>query len=227
VGLFSNRRNRIVEKHLRLLIAAGVSDAELPDLYFEAACGYAKDNGGKQYPDSMDSIIFDKVIDGQNYSIFFLKIRRGGGTSVTLTESRPSFEIARENAEEYVRWAAASHIDDLVLDSINTNSTIKRKSITEGKIREFFEFRSTSIPSKCESIDGGAVFFGFVNVRGVGIISVMSAVIGREVIINANASQPLTEEFFSSKRDIVLSLQDEYFEEFKTAILEEYVIPGT
>jgi hypothetical protein len=67
---FTDRRNRLVEGYLSRKARAGVAEAEVAGLYFEAACRYAQDNGGKLCPDMRDSIIFDKVIDGENYSGF-------------------------------------------------------------------------------------------------------------------------------------------------------------
>ncbi len=86
MGFFSDRRNRLVEGYLTRMVKTGATDVGVPDLYFDAACRYAQDNGGKLYPDMRDSIIFDKVIDGQNYSVFFLVGRGGKGTNITLTK---------------------------------------------------------------------------------------------------------------------------------------------
>jgi len=103
MGFFSNRRNRIVESYLESMVRSGTPEADIPNLYFERACRYAQDHGGTLYPDMQDSIIFDKEISGDNYSVFFLVGRGGKGVNITLTKQRHSFEIAKENAEEYAR----------------------------------------------------------------------------------------------------------------------------
>ena len=66
MGFFSNRRDKLVESQIRQMLERGISEADVPNLYFEAACRYAQDHGGTLYPDTSDSIIFDKKIAGEN-----------------------------------------------------------------------------------------------------------------------------------------------------------------
>jgi hypothetical protein len=100
-NFFSNRRAAIVEKHIKAIIASGRTEADASDLYFEAACKYAVDNGGKLYDDMRDSIIFDKIFNGDNYSIFLMRLRSGGGTKITVTKQRSSYERTSQEADEY------------------------------------------------------------------------------------------------------------------------------
>lgn len=102
MGFFSNRRNSIVEGTLMKMVHQGRVTADIPDLYFEAACRYAEDNGGKVYDDTADSVIFDKLIGGENYSIFFMKERRIGGTHIRMTRQPSAFEIMEMEAKECV-----------------------------------------------------------------------------------------------------------------------------
>lgn len=101
MGFFANRRATLVENYLNTMIASRQIDADIPSLSFDTACQYAIDNGGKRYPDTWNEIVFDRVVAGQNYSIFFMK-GRGGGTSVTLTARKSSYDLAKEEAEAFV-----------------------------------------------------------------------------------------------------------------------------
>lgn len=102
MGFFSKRRNAIIEAHLEQMVKSGTSEKDVPGLFFDAACRYGQDNGGKLYDDMRDSIIFDKVLGGNNHSVFFLVGRGGKGTNITLTKRRSSLDLAREEAEAFV-----------------------------------------------------------------------------------------------------------------------------
>lgn len=79
-----SRRNNVVEKHLIKMAESGKSETTIPNLYFEAACAYAKDHGGKLYEDTQDAISATITLRGKFYSVTFLKDRQLGGTYVTL-----------------------------------------------------------------------------------------------------------------------------------------------
>lgn len=96
------RRNRIIEGYLQQMADSGTSELDVPSLYFEAACRYAQDHGGVLYEDMRNSIIFDKVINGRNYSVFFHVGRNGNGTNISVTQRRSSLEIAEEEADAFV-----------------------------------------------------------------------------------------------------------------------------
>ncbi|WP_165694149.1 hypothetical protein [Teichococcus deserti] len=96
-GFFSSRRNRIIDSYLLAMIRSGKQEIDVPELYFEAACRYALDNGGKLYDDMRDSIIFDKVFHGENYSIFFHIGRRGKGTNITINKQPSAYDIVHED----------------------------------------------------------------------------------------------------------------------------------
>lgn len=87
--------DRNVEKYLTSMLATHQTDADFPNLVFDAARVYAQNNGGTSYADMKDSIGCDKEFGGRNYWVFFMRARNGRGTSVTLTQ-QPS---ARERME--------------------------------------------------------------------------------------------------------------------------------
>ena len=46
-----------------------------------------------------DSIVFDSIINGENYSVFFMAGRGGRGVDVTLTKRRSASELVSEHAD--------------------------------------------------------------------------------------------------------------------------------
>lgn len=99
MGLLDRMIGRNVEKYLSSMLATGQTDAEFSNLVFDAARVYAQNNGAKYYPDMQDSIGFDKEFKGKNYNVFFMKVRGGRGTSITLKQ-QPS---ARDRMEAEIR----------------------------------------------------------------------------------------------------------------------------
>ena len=200
-GLFAARRNRIVGSYLENMVRSGVLEDDAPDLYFEAACRYAKDHGGKLYDDTRDSIIFDKEILGQNYSVFFLVGRGGKGVNITLTRRRPSAEIAREEAEEFVRRANASvgqggrprgyeTVRQRVVESLETRKVARFMPATAEEIQGFFETCATNVRSKFETNRVGVICLGILDVPGAGILIVFGALMRGEGIIHTLGRLP-------------------------------------
>jgi hypothetical protein len=235
MGFFSNRRNRIVESYLDSRVRSGTLDADIPNLYFAGACRYAQDHGGTLYPDMQDSIIFDKEIGGDNYSVFFLVGRGGKGVNITLTKQRHSFEIAKENADEYVRRGAEKRepqpsravqaIRERVLEGFSTGKVVRFRPAVKQDIEDFFEHYATTIPSKCETDEVWCVRLGMVDAPGVGISLVFAALMMDEALISVRslpAAPGVSQmETLSAKRDEIQEFQEESFPEFMAMIRAE------
>lgn len=236
-GLFAARRNKIVGSYLEKMVRSGVLEADVPDLYFDAACRYAQDHGGKLYDDMRDSIIFDKEILGQNYSVFFLVGRGGRGVNITLTRRRPSAEIAREEAEEFVRRANASvsqggrppgyeTVRQRVLESLETRKVVRFMPATAEEIQGFFEACATNVRSKLETNRAGVICLGILDVPGAGILIVFGAIMRDEGIIHTVGRLPTKPG--EDPKDVLLEKQldlqefvDEQFKVYREGIESE------
>jgi hypothetical protein len=236
-GLFAARRNKIVGSYLENMVRSGVLEADVPDLYFEAACRYAQDHGGKLYDDMRDSIIFDKELFGQNYSVFFHVGRGRKGVNITLTRRRPSAEIASEEAEEFVRQANASvdqsgrppsyeRVRQCVLESLETRKVVRFMPATAEEIQGFFETCATSIRSKFETNRVGVIYLGILDVPGAGILIVFGALMRREGIIHTLGRLPTKPgedpaNVLLEKRLELQEFMDEHFEVYRKSIEDE------
>lgn len=215
MGFFRKRRNRIVEDNLIRNIAVGRLDFELDHLYFEAACAYARDNGGTLYPDTPDQIMFDKEFYGENYSVFFSLARRGGGTSVLLNRSPTAYDLIAVDAE---RFAAKQRADgELALHPENyLLITCLRDATTAGRSKTYqysfddeildllFSAWSTEIPSRCQAIEGNSHRVSILEVPGSGcrVVSIIvfagttAIAVGEEL---DRSELIINKEFFESK----------------------------
>jgi len=82
MGFFSNRRNRIIEKAIKSLVASGRTEADFPQIYFDAARRYAHDHGAEDDREYPDVIGFTKEFCGEERFIMFSKMWSGGGTNI-------------------------------------------------------------------------------------------------------------------------------------------------
>jgi len=230
MGFFSNRRNKIIEKRLFAMARSGNLSAHFDELFFEAAARYAKDHGGKLYDDMRDSIIFDRVIDGENYSVFFMTGRGGRGVDVKLTKRRPSYELTSEHVDAVVnRVRAEDQIRELrqcVLESLSARKTIRRRPATASSINLLFELYATPVPSKSEDSGDYLIRYGFIDVPRTGIILLFSALVDGEAILYAAGqipSKPGTsqEESLLSLQDDLREMQEEIFPTFRSAFQAE------
>jgi hypothetical protein len=230
MGFFANRRNKIIDSQIRQMIQHGISEADVPSLYFEAACAYAQENGGKLYADQLsdgswtrpDSIIFDKEIAGENYSIFFLVGRGGTGTNITLTKRRSSYDTAKEEMDEFVGKTNGRTIRQLVLESLNKKKAVKYRPVVEHDIHRFFESYSTSIPSKWMKDEASLVRVGLVEMPSSGIFGplvVWAALINDEATIGVGDAS--TWGNLSANRDAILQWQEKQLQEFRSVVLAE------
>lgn len=219
MGIFSNRRNKIVDDQLKSMLEGGKSEAEMPNLYFDAARRYAMDHGGRSYPDTPEDIIFDKEISGRKYSIFFTVGRRRKGTSITITQQSSSYDIAREEAEEFVRRANESLIIDLVLESYNTRVVTKHRPVTERDFQSFFETHEASIPNKSVSGSPGIVRCGLIEIPSSGVLIVTATLVNEEASINVAGAAP--SGLSDAQRSAISQWQDEAVEEIWSFLLAE------
>jgi hypothetical protein len=202
------------------MLERGISEADVPNLYFEAACRYAQDHGGTLYPDTSDSIIFDKKIAGENYSIFFFVGRGGRGTNITLTKRRSSYDIAEEEADEFAGKTSGRTIRQLVLESYTKKEAVRYRPVVEHDIHRFFESYSTIIPSKWVKDEASLARIGLVEMPSSGIFGtliVWAALINDEAIIGVRDASHLGS--LSERRDAILEWQDEQLQEFRSSVL--------
>ncbi|MBY5453926.1 hypothetical protein HFO91_30575 [Rhizobium leguminosarum] len=233
MGFFSNRRNKIIDGYLQDMIRAGVSEKSLENLYFEAASRYAQDNGGKLYPDTPGSIIFDKTLNGSNYSIFFMIGRGGKGVHITLTKQRSSYELASEDADRFVATALASTarkpsaeiqaFRDRSLESFTSRDVKRLQPIEERDIHKFFEFYSTPIPVKTENLEGGIIWVGLANLPDYGVLVFQVALSSDEAIINVSGALPTAPgmsqmETISTKAEGLIEILDEMIDEYRPIV---------
>lgn len=168
MGFFSTRRNNIVEARLRQMIASTKGEADFPDVHFDAAARYAQDHGGILYDDMGKSIIFDKVIDGENYSVFFHVGRGGRGTNVTLTKQPSARQMTEAYADEaYRKWQEPRIIPDFLEMSLKAGEQVKTRLFDADDLRDYFSSGAidNGIPEKCARAGGRLFYAGFVETR--------------------------------------------------------------
>lgn len=235
MGFFSNRRNKIIEKHLFTMVRSGNLSVHLDDLFFEAAARYAQDNGGKLYDDMRDSIVFDSIINGENYSVFFMAGRGGRGVDVTLTKRRSASELVSEHVDAVVNRVRAEdkirEIRQCVLESLSTRKTVRRRPTTASSINLLFEEYATAVPSKWEASEDYLIRFGFVDVPRTGILIVFAALIDDEAIILVPGQLPSKPgmsqaESLLSTQDDLREFQEEGFPAYRSAIQAEVAKRG-
>ncbi|KQZ99812.1 hypothetical protein ASD74_23920 [Rhizobium sp. Root564] len=236
---FTNRRNKVFDTQLTKMARSEVLEAVIQNLYFEAACRYAQDNGGKLYPDTRDSIIFDKVIDGENYSVFFTVGRGGNGLHIKMTLRRPVTEMASEAADAFVRRAVGGNgqqlaepllaIREVAIRSLTTTKVVRFRPMTEKTMREFFAHHATSIPIKSETNSLGSSRIGLLDLPGHGVLIVFAAVLEDEAVIKVLGELPTPlgisqTETLSTKREGLIEFLDETFPTLCLAIDDEIKI---
>ncbi|MCK8458699.1 hypothetical protein [Sphingomonas faeni] len=144
MGLLDRMIGRNVEKYLSSMLATGQTDAEFPNLVFDAARVYAQNNGAKYYADMRDSIGFDKEFKGKNYNVFFMKGRGGRGTSVTLKQ-QPS---ARDRMESEIRALTPSREEHSIefqsalteLDKLSETDVNRKRPSWDGDHKSMADF---------------------------------------------------------------------------------------
>lgn len=219
MGFFSNRRNKIVEDYLKQMVNRELTEADIPDLYFEAACKYAQENGATLYPDMRDSILFDKVIDGSNYSVLFMVGRRKGGTNVTLTKGHSAYDIARReldinnptaqnyNTSEYSKLSA--ELIDLIDRSLEEKCATRSMDITLQDIESLFQICSTAIPFSKSISDSGSVHSGFLEIPKGRVLMLSVVLIRNEAIINVPST--INPDAIEHNYKLLLEIQEEMF----------------
>ncbi|MGG5889447.1 hypothetical protein ACLF3G_20110 [Falsiroseomonas sp. HC035] len=81
-----SRRDDAIESRVRRMVGAGVATADFPDLYYDAARAYAVAKGATAADD--DSAAATVVVDSRSYFVVFIKQSTGGGTSMSVSDSR-------------------------------------------------------------------------------------------------------------------------------------------
>lgn len=82
------RRERIIKGYISNMVSRGVSEADIPELYYESAFGFAKANGAKfeewEKPDIV--FVFNGVeVNGRWVTPMFARLPNGG-TRIELEE---------------------------------------------------------------------------------------------------------------------------------------------
>ncbi|MEG8222174.1 hypothetical protein OSJ57_16315 [Sphingomonas sp. HH69] len=78
------RRSDTIQNHLEKMIQGRRMQADVRNLYFEAAQAFAEERGGRVFPEDRDTISCTVVISGQPYSLTFIRERRIGGTHIRI-----------------------------------------------------------------------------------------------------------------------------------------------
>jgi hypothetical protein len=183
-----------------------------------------------------DSIVFDRVLDGENYSVFFMVGRGGRGVNVTLTKQRSASDMMSEHVDAVVnRVLAEDSIRELrqaVLESLSTRKTVRRRPVDASAINLLFEQYATAVPSKWEATEQYLIRFGIIEVPQVGILVVFAALIDGEAIINTGGQLPAKpglsqKESLLSTQDEIKEFQDGQFPIYRSAIQAEVAKGGT
>lgn len=238
MGFFKNRRDRIVNGYLSGMVVSGVSERTITNLHFAAAVRYAQDNGGVLYPDARDSIIFDKIIHGRNYSVFFLG--RNGNVYVRLTEQHSAADIVAEHVDQVVARVKASFkeprkepdsawviaIRDRAIESLKAGKRLGLKSVDVDDVEEFYEFYGTSIPVKKATLSSsGKILISVVDLPNTGPVIVYAVVARNETVINAMQFIPAgveaTDELLSGMRDDIIEMLDETLGQMQASLEED------
>ena len=238
LSFLKTRRNRIVDRYLSEMVQAGVLQRTITNLHFAAAARYGQDNGGVIYPEMRDSIIFDKIIQGRNYSVSFLE--RHGNVYVTLTDRRSAKDIVADDADRMVAMVRAADkrrqkvpdsawvvaIRDRAIESLQAGKRLGLKSVDIDDVDEFFEFYGTSLPVKKATLsDGGKILISVVRLPNFEPV-IMYAVVGRyEAIFNAmtllSSGVAVTDELLSHMREDIIDMLDASLSQMQTALEED------
>jgi hypothetical protein len=84
VATGKQRRTDLIQGHLEKMVRRRRMQADVRNLYFEAAQAFAEDHGGRIFAEDRDAISCTVVISGRPYSVTFLRERRIGGTHVLI-----------------------------------------------------------------------------------------------------------------------------------------------
>lgn len=238
MGFFKNRRNRIIDGYLSGMVVSGVFSRTITNLHFAAAARYGQDNGGVIYPDMRDSITFDKIIHGRNYSVFFLE--RNGNVHVTLTDRRSTADLASEHADRVVAevnaaikpqrkepdsaWVIA--IRDRAIESLEVGKRLGLKSVDIDDVEEFYEVYGASIPVKKTSLsDGGKILISVVALPNTGPVIVYAIVARNEAMINAMRFIPAgvdaTDDLIAGMREDIIEMLDKSLGQMKMSLEED------
>lgn len=99
------RRSDLIGNHLEKMIQGRRTQADVRNLYFEAAQAFAQDHGGIIFPEDRDAISCTAVIRGRPYSVTFLRERRIGGTHIRIANYVPfdtsSVESLRKSEQSF------------------------------------------------------------------------------------------------------------------------------
>jgi hypothetical protein len=80
------KRSDVIQSHLVKMVQGRRMQADVRNLYFEAAQAFAEDRGGRIFPEDRDTISCAVIISGQPYSVTFMRERRVGGTSIQIMD---------------------------------------------------------------------------------------------------------------------------------------------
>lgn len=100
------RRSDIIQNHLEKMVQNQHMQADVRNLYYEAAQSFAEERGGRAFPEDRDTISCVSVISGQPYSVTFMRDRRAGGTNINIMNhfalDGSSVESLRRSENEYM-----------------------------------------------------------------------------------------------------------------------------
>lgn len=83
------RRSDIIQSHLKKMIDARQTKANVRNLYFEAARAFAEDHGGRIFPEDQDIISCTVGIGGKPHRVSFMRERNSGGTYIQIFDYIP------------------------------------------------------------------------------------------------------------------------------------------
>jgi hypothetical protein len=89
IYIFASRKSRrddAVEDRVKRMISAGKDYAVFSDLYFEAARSYAIAKGANA--PEQDAASARVIVNGRSYFVVFVRAAGGGGTAISVKDSR-------------------------------------------------------------------------------------------------------------------------------------------
>lgn len=80
------KRSDVIQSQLEKMVQGKRMQADVRNLYFEAAQAFAEDRGGRIFPEDRDTISCTVIISGQPYAVTFMRERRIGGTYIQIMD---------------------------------------------------------------------------------------------------------------------------------------------
>lgn len=94
------RRSDTIQTHLEKMVDGRQMQANVQNLYFEAAQAFAKDHGGRIFPEDQDIISCTVVVGGKPHAVSFMRERKNGGTHIQIGDYIPFDFSSPENFQQ-------------------------------------------------------------------------------------------------------------------------------